>query len=116
MRFLAAFLFCASTPIGVALGQQPAANDLSGNWMITTDLFGTTVYERMELAKSGNNVTGKYAGDKITSAKITGGAIHLMAASDVNASSGDRMAYSAPRVLKSLSSFGYELPIIAGGV
>jgi hypothetical protein len=36
----------------------------------------------MELAQSGNNVTGKYAGDKITSGEFTGGVIHLMATSD----------------------------------
>jgi acetamidase/formamidase len=50
--------------------------------MITADLFGTAIYERMELAQSNKNVTGKYAGDKITSGEVVGGTLHLMATSD----------------------------------
>lgn len=79
---LAAFLFCVSAASGLSMGQEPGANDLSGSWIITADLFGTTIYERMELTQSGKNVTGKYTGDKITSGEELGGTLHLVATSD----------------------------------
>jgi acetamidase/formamidase len=85
MRFrtLATLLFCATAASNPLLGQQPGTTtDLSGNWLITADLFGTTIYERMELAQSGKNVGGKFTGDKITSGEAVDATLHLIAASD----------------------------------
>jgi amidase len=75
------FLFCL-TASGLALSQQPETTDLSGNWLITADLFGTLIYERMDLAQSGKNVTGKYTGDKITSGEAVDRTLHLLVTSD----------------------------------
>lgn len=80
-RAFLGFLFCL-TASGLALGQQPETTDLSGNWLITADLFGTTIYERMDLAQSGKNVTGKYTGDKITSGEAVDRTLHLLVTSD----------------------------------
>lgn len=80
-RAFLGFLFCLAAS-GLALGQQPETTDLSGNWLITAGLFGTTIYERMDVAQSGKNVRGKYAGDKITSGETVGTALHLLATSD----------------------------------
>jgi len=81
-RTFAAFLFCVSAASTPAFGQEPGSADLSGNWLITADLFGTTIYERMELAQSGKSVTGKFTGDKITSGEAIGATLHLIATSD----------------------------------
>jgi acetamidase/formamidase len=81
IRAFAVFLYCAVS-CGLALSQESSTSGLSGNWMVTADLFGTTIYEQMELAQSNKNVTGKYAGDKITSGEVEGGSLHLMATSD----------------------------------
>jgi len=65
------------------LGQQLGpATDVSGNWMMSADLFGTTVYLRMELKQDGDKLSGTYTGDKLTKGTVSGGAIHLLAASD----------------------------------
>jgi len=80
-RSFLALLFCLAASC-LALGQQPETTDLSGNWLITADLFGTTIYERMDLSQSGKNVTGKYTGDKITSGEAVGTTLHLLATSD----------------------------------
>jgi acetamidase/formamidase len=80
-RTLGTVLFFAVAASCLA-SQQPGAADLSGNWIISADLFGTTIYERMELAQSGKNVTGKYTGDKITSGEALGDILHMIATSD----------------------------------
>jgi amidase len=80
-RSFLAFLFCLAASC-LALSQQPGTTDLSGNWLITADLFGTTIYERMDVVQSGKNVTGKYTGDKITSGEAVGTTLHLLATSD----------------------------------
>src|SRR6266567_214802 len=68
MRFrnLVALLFLISAVPGLLVGQTETV-DVSGNWLMSADLFGTTVYLRMELKQTGASVTGQYTGDKITS-------------------------------------------------
>ena len=83
MRFRSflGFLFYAAAA-GTVMGQHPDASDLAGNWRVTADLFGTPIYLRMELKQTGSSLTGKYAGDKITSGETTGSSIHFVATSD----------------------------------
>jgi amidase len=83
LRSIALFTLCASTMLRLGLGQQPAPEkDLSGNWILSADLFGTTVYLRMELKQDGEKLSGKYTGDKVTMGTVSGDAIHLLATSD----------------------------------
>ena len=83
LRSIALFTLCACTVLSLGLGQQPAPEkDLSGNWILSADLFGTTVYLRMELKQDGEKLSGKYTGDKVTIGTVSGDAIHLLATSD----------------------------------
>src|SRR5580704_2922820 len=85
MRFrpLVVFTVCACALSNVGWGQQTGqAKDLSGNWIISADLFGTTLDEHMELKQDGEKLSGTYAGDKVTAGTVNGGAIHLVATSD----------------------------------
>lgn len=73
LRSIALFTVCACT----VLAQQPApADNLSGDWILSADLFGTTVYLRMELKQDGEKLSGKYTGDKITAGTMSGDSIH----------------------------------------
>lgn len=66
----------------LALGQQAETANLSGNWLVSADLHGTTVYLPIELKQTGSNVSGKFTGgDNITSGEVRGGVLHLIATS-----------------------------------
>jgi len=83
LRSIALFTLCACTVLRLGLGQQPApAKDLSGNWILSADLFGNTVYLRMELKQDGEKLSGKYTDDKVTMGTVSRDAIHLLASSD----------------------------------
>src|SRR5271170_1174854 len=85
MRFRvnAVFMLFACAASGLALGQQTRSEtDVSGNWMMSADLFGTTTYLRMELKQAGDKLSGTYSGDKLTTGTVNGGAIDLLATSD----------------------------------
>ena len=49
---------------------------------MSADLFGNTLYLRMELKQDGDKLSGTYSGDKLTTGTVNGGAIHLLATSD----------------------------------
>src|SRR6266567_927953 len=80
-RNLVALLFLISAVPGLLVGQTETV-DVSGNWLMSADLFGTTVYLRMELKQTGASVTGQYTGDKITSGEVRASILHLSATSD----------------------------------
>jgi len=85
MRFrpIAFFTLCVCTVSSLGLGQQTTPEkDLSGKWMISADLFGTTVYLRMELKQDGDKLSGKYTGDTVSSGTVNREGIHLLATSD----------------------------------
>jgi acetamidase/formamidase len=82
LRIFAAFLLCVSAMSVHSVGQQPDNKGLSGNWLLTSDLYGTAAYERMELKQDGAVVTGMFTGDKITSGEVRGGTLHLVSTSE----------------------------------
>jgi amidase len=83
VRPIAVFTLCACAVSSLGVGQQATPeNDLSGNWIISADLFGTTIYERMELKQDGDKLSGKYAGDNLTTGTVSGPTIHLLATSE----------------------------------
>jgi hypothetical protein len=60
MRFRvnAVFMLFACAASGLALGQQTRSEtDVSGNWMMSADLFGSTTYLRMELKQAGDKLS-----------------------------------------------------------
>jgi amidase len=85
MRFrsISVFMLCACAASSFALGQQAGPEtDVRGNWMMSADLFGNTLYLRMELKQDGDKLSGTYTGDKLTIGTVKDGAIHLLATSD----------------------------------
>jgi amidase len=83
LRSIALFILCVGAMLSLGRTQQPAPEkDLSGNWILSADLFGTTVYLRMELKQDGEKLSGNYTGDKVTMGTVSGPAIHLLATSD----------------------------------
>jgi amidase len=84
-RFVFSVL-CAGMASVCATGQQP---DLSGNWVVSSNILGTTTYLRMELKQTKNGFAGLYAGGNITSGYLRGGALHLVAKSPDESTSYD---------------------------
>lgn len=85
MRFrgISIVLLCSCALWGVALGQQAGPEtDVNGSWLISADVFGTTVYLRMKLNQDSARLSGTYTGDKLTAGTVNGRTIHLLAASD----------------------------------
>ena len=82
-KVIAVVMQCACVALGLALGQQVGPEtDVSGNWILSADLFGTTTYLRMELKQDGDKLSGTYTGDKLTKGTVSGGTIRLLATSD----------------------------------
>ena len=60
-------------------GQQPAP--LTGHWVATTDLFGTTIYAPFDLTDKDGRLTGSLFGDKLEGT-VTGNKVHFLAKDD----------------------------------
>ena len=58
----------------LALGQQ----DLSGKWVVTTDIYGNPLAQKLTLKSEGGKLTGKFAGDDLEGT-VQGKAIHFIA-------------------------------------
>lgn len=83
------FLWIAAAASGTGLGQQTPSSNLADTWRVTADLFGTPIYLRLELEQNGTALSGKYAGDKITSGEATASGIHFVATDDNDGTSSD---------------------------
>ena len=78
MRFrgFSVFMLCACAASGFARGQQAGpGTDVSGDWIMSADLFGNTLYLRTQLKQDGDKLSGTYSGDKLTTGTVNGGAI-----------------------------------------
>jgi len=68
-----------------AMAEPPAKTEvkgaLTGRWLATADLFGTPIYERLDLDQHGDVLSGKFGGDKLTGA-VTGDKIHFVSTDD----------------------------------
>jgi len=62
--------------------QSAQKTDLSGTWVISLDLHGNKVYQRMELKQDGDKLSGTFAGDKLTTGTVSGDSVHFVATSD----------------------------------
>src|SRR5512140_3804033 len=57
-----------------AFGQQ----DLSGKWVVTTDIYGNPLAQKLTLKSDTGKLTGKFGGDDLQGT-ISGNAIHFIA-------------------------------------
>jgi amidase len=74
-----AFCLLALAPLS-AIAQTPSA---TGNWLVSTDYFGTPMYFRLNLQQTGDKLTGTYRGYKFAGT-IHGNAFHLFAKDEQN--------------------------------
>jgi len=56
---------------------------ISGEWLVTRDVFGNPAYQRMTLKAEGDKVTGVFAGDKLEGT-LSCGALHFIARDEEN--------------------------------
>jgi amidase len=65
------------------LGATAADADgpLVGRWLVTSDLHGTPIYGRLDIEQQGQNISGKFFGDKFDGS-VDGNAIHFIAKDD----------------------------------
>ena len=61
-----------------ATAQTP---QFTGNWIVSTDLFGTPIYSRFTLDQQGDKLTGNFNGDKLEGT-VTGNHIHFVSKDD----------------------------------
>ena len=78
MRPFAALLLCAAA---LAFAQAPPPASVTNHWLITTDLFGTTVYAPIDLTDKDGKLTGTLFGDKLEGT-VRGDQVHFLAKDD----------------------------------
>jgi amidase len=67
--------FFVAAPLLFAQGE---ANNLSGKWVAVGDLYGTSLYWKLELTQAGDKLTGIFAGDKLEGT-VSGDSLHFLA-------------------------------------
>jgi amidase len=77
LKAFAATLFLLSC-LPQAGNAAAAGEPLTGQWLVTEDLYGTPIYARLELEQQGQKITGQFDGDKLEGS-LTGSAIHFIA-------------------------------------
>ena len=70
---LVAFVVAAPVMFG-----QSEPNNLSGKWLAVGDLYGTSVYWKLELTQTGDKLTGVYSGNKLEGT-VSGDTLHFLA-------------------------------------
>jgi len=63
---------------GRAVQTDHSENGLTGSWIATGDMYGTTTYFRIELKQEGEKLTGTFAGKKLEGS-VSGSTLHLLA-------------------------------------
>lgn len=69
---------------------QETKGPLTGRWVVTSNIHGTTLYFKLELAQQGDKLTGNFDGDKLEGT-VSGNKIHFIS-KDEHGSSGDTTA------------------------
>jgi amidase len=78
-KILAASLaFLAATSPVQAGKAAEAVGSFAGHWLVTSDLYGTATYGRMDITEQGEKITGEFLGDRFEGSR-DGGAIHFIA-------------------------------------
>jgi len=74
-------LFIGLVLASTVVAQKPES--ISGEWLITRDLYGNPLYQRMTLTLRAGNLTGVFAGDKLEGT-LNGNALHFIARDEDN--------------------------------
>jgi amidase len=57
---------------------EDAAGPFAGHWLVTSDLYGTPLYGRLDIEQQGEKITGHFVGDKFEGS-LDGKAMHFVA-------------------------------------
>lgn len=79
--FITLFLALVVNAQTSAVPQNSAG--ISGEWLVTRNVFGNTAYQRLTLKLEGDKVTGVFAGDKLEGT-LSGSALHFVARDEQN--------------------------------
>src|SRR5438105_4901645 len=63
--------------------QSEAADRISGEWLVTEDIFGNPLYQKMTLKLENGKLTGEFGGDKLEGT-VTRNALHFVARDEEN--------------------------------
>ena len=55
-----------------------AQQDLSGKWVVTTDIYGNALAQKLTLKQDAGKLTGKFGGDDLDGT-VQGSAVHFVA-------------------------------------
>jgi len=61
------------------LGLAQSTDPISGEWLITRDMFGNTVYHKITLKLENGKVTGAFASGKKLEGTVQGNSLHFIA-------------------------------------
>ena len=64
-------------------GPSQNRNDISGEWLVTRDVYGNPAYQRMTLKLENSKLTGVFAGDKLEGT-LNGTELHFIARDEQN--------------------------------
>ncbi len=78
MLKLCGWILCVGAAILLAQQNVRAQNDVTGDWLVTTDIYGNPLHQKLILKMDGTKLTGSLGGDKLEGT-ITGSSIHFIA-------------------------------------
>lgn len=82
-KFFVGFLLVDTVLLTISPGVYAAksesqAPDLTGHWVVKADLWGSSLFYRLELKDDVGKLTGNFGGDKLEGA-VTGNSVHFLA-------------------------------------
>ena len=99
LKLIAVFMILVFAP--TVIGQNPGSarntNDISGDWLITRDIYGNPAYQRMTLKLENGKLTGVFAGDKLEGI-LNGTSVHFLARDEQNDTSEFTGTFSGPNI------------------
>jgi amidase len=84
-RHIAVFLVVGLAPAVIAQNPGAAENpgNVSGEWLVTRDVYGNPLYQRMTLKLESGRLSGVFSGDKLEGT-LSGNALHFVARDEEN--------------------------------
>src|SRR5262245_1314589 len=91
MRSRLPLLFLLLFVPGLAFAQQ---SNLTGQWVISADFYGTNLFLTLNLQQQGEKLTGEFGGDKLEGT-VNGNAFHFLAKDDSGGSEEVKATFQA---------------------
>ena len=99
LKLIAVFMILVFAP--AVIGQNPGSsrntNDISGDWLVTRDVYGNPAYQWMTLKLEDGKLTGVFAGDKLEGT-LKGTSVHFVARDEQNNTSEFTGTFSGPSI------------------